>query len=428
MALETFNVIVLILLVIIIILLLVVIMGRNSSKQEKAIRDLREDLLIKQRFFSEEVLKAISEQNKNNLEAFSQLNAQNMHSLEMIGNLLQDKLDNLERRMEHIEQANEVRLEGIRGIVEQKLEELRLDNNTKLDQIRGTVDEKLQSTLEQRISASFRTVTEELKRVYEGIGEMKKLATGVDSLKKILGNVKTRGILGEVQLGAILEEILAPEQYERDVVTVSGSKNRVEYAIHMPGQDDRTIYLPIDAKFPGDLYGQLQEAKEHGTKEDIEAAYKALEARIRDEAKDIHTKYIAPPETTEFGIMFLPFEGLYAEVVSRGMLQELQQKYQITVTGPSTMAAFLNSLRMGFRTLAIQKRSSEVWTLLGAVKNEFTKFQEGLKAMKGHLDSTSKDLDKLMTTRTNVINRKLSNVEALPDGQAKEILQLGERG
>ena len=407
------------------LMLIVLFLRReDSAKYERALASLREDLLTKHRLFTEEVLRAMAEQNRGNLDNFRQLNRSNLDSLESIGKLLQEKLENVERRVEHMEQTNEQRLEGMRGVVEQKLEELRTDNNAKLDLIRGTVDEKLQSTLEQRIASSFRTVTEELKRVYEGIGEMKKLATGVDGLKKILGNVKTRGILGEVQLGAILEEILAPEQYERDVVTVSGTRNRVEFAIHMPGQDGSSVYLPIDSKFPGDLYGKLQDAKECGDKDSIEAAYKALETRIREEAKDIHTKYIAPPETTEFGIMFLPFEGLYAEVVSRGLMQELQRKYQVTITGPSTMAAFLNSLRMGFRTLAIQKRSSEVWTILGAVKTEFTKFQDGLKAMKGHLDSTSKDLDKLMTTRTNVITRRLSSVESLDAGQAQSVLQL----
>lgn len=424
---EVYNIVVLVLLVLILILLLIIIfMKRETGETDKALQQLREDMLVKHRMLEEELLKAIKEQNRSNLEIFNQLNNNNLSSLETIGKLLQEKLSNIERRVEHMEQANEQRLEGMRATVEGKLEEIRNDNSLKLDQIRGTVDEKLQTTLEQRISTSFRTVTEELKRVYEGIGEMRKLATGVDSLKKILGNVKTRGILGEVQLGAILEEILAPEQYECDIATVSGSRNRVEFAIHMPGTDGNTVYLPIDSKFPGDLYQHLLDAKESGSKEDVEAAYKALEARIRDEAKDIHAKYIAPPETTEFGIMFLPFEGLYAEVVSRGMLQELQHKYKVTITGPSTMAAYLNSLRMGFRTLAIQKRSSEVWNILGAVKTEFGKFQSGLLAMRGHLDSTSKDLDKLMTTRTNVITKKLSNVESLSENKAQEILELND--
>lgn len=410
-----------------IMLLILILRKEDSTKTEKALLALREDLLTKQRLFAEDLLRALNEQHKDNLASFMQLNQNNLSSLEAIGKLLEEKLASMERRVEHVEQSNEKRLEGIRGVVEQKLEELRKDNNAKLDLIRGTVDEKLQSTLEQRIAASFDTVTRELKRVYEGLGEMRKLATGVDSLKKILGNVKTRGILGEVQLGAILEEILAPEQYARDVVTVSGTKNRVEYAIRMPGQDGTAVYLPIDAKFPADLYAKLQEAKEAGSREAVEACYKALETRIREEARDIHSKYIAPPETTEFAIMFLPFEGLYAEVVSRGMLQELQQRYQVTITGPSTMAAFLNSLRMGFRTLAIQQRSSEVWQILGAVKHEFAKFQDGLKAMKGHLDSTSKDLDRLMTTRTNVISRRLSAVESLDEEQSRSALGLGER-
>lgn len=451
-----------------VMLFVLLLKRRNNTKLEESLLKMRDDVLTQQRLFGEGLQRGLREQQKQNLETLLQLNQQNLNSLASIGTLLQEKLATMENKLELSEQTQATDLEALRGVVEkkleathtlmenrlgdvhslmdaklvgvqslldakladvrglveQKLESIREDNNAKLEQIRGTVDEKLQSTLEQRIASSFRTVTEELKRVYEGLGEMKQLATGVDSLRKILGNVKTRGILGEVQLGAILEEILAPEQYERDVVTVSGTKNRVEFAIHLPGQEGESVYLPIDSKFPGDLYAQLQDAKENGTKEEVEACYKALEGRIRQEANDIHTKYIAPPETTEFGIMFLPFEGLYAEVVSRGMLQELQRKYQVTITGPSTMAAYLNSLRMGFRTLAIQKRSSEVWSILGAVKTEFGKFEEGLKAMKGHLDTTSKDLDKLMTTRTNVITRRLRTVEGLEEGQSAAVLQL----
>lgn len=318
------------------------------------------------------------------------------------------------------------RLEKLEAEVNFGLEKIRTDNNEKLEQMRATVEEKLQDTLEKRISKSFEVVNAQLQQVYQGIGEMKNLATDVGGLKKILGNVKTRGILGEVQLAAILEEILSPEQYDKDVATIPGSSNRVEFAIHMPGKYGDFVYLPIDAKFPNDRYEQLLVAKDSGDKEKIEAAYKDLENVVVSMAKDIHEKYIEEPHTTNFGIMFLASEGLYAEVVSRGLMQKLQRTYQITVAGPSTMAAFLNSLQMGFRTLAIEKRSSEVWKLLGAVKAEFGKFEDGLKKMKRNIETTNNEIDELMGKRTRAINRKLRDVETIDFKQAEEKLEIEE--
>ena len=253
---------------------------------------------------------------------------------------------------------------------------------------------------------------------------MQNLAADVGGLKKVLSGVKTRGILGEVQLGAILEEILAPEQYDTNVATVPGSANRVEYAVRLPGSDGGAVWLPIDSKFPGDTYAHLQDAYNSGDPVAVEEAAHALELVLRAEAKDIRTKYVAPPHTTNFAILFLPFEGLYAEVVNRGLMETLQRDYQINLAGPSTMAALLNSLQMGFRTLAIQKRSNEVWQVLGAVKTEFDKFSDGLQKLQTNLRKTDEELDKLVGTRTRAINRKLREVQQLDSADAARLLEL----
>ena len=335
------------------------------------------------------------------------------------------QLTMMETRLKNLEDSNAVRLEGVRGAVVQGLNTIRADNNQKLEEIRGTVEEKLQDALQKRITDSFRTVSTQLEQVYKGLGEMQSLAADVGSLKQVLSGVKTRGILGEVQLGAILEQILAPGQYEENVATVPGSANRVEYAIKLPGQEG-PVWLPIDAKFPGDTYQHLQAALQQGDAAAAAAMRKALYNVLRQEAKDIHDKYIEVPYTTNFGILFLPFEGLYAEVVSGGVTETLQRDYQITVAGPSTMAALLNALQMGFRTLAIQKRSGEVWTVLGAVKTEFEKFGTGLAQMQRHLNQTGSDLEELIGTRSRAITRKLESVQQLEDDTAREILGIGE--
>ena len=316
-------------------------------------------------------------------------------------------------------------LENIRRAVSGQLDTIRQENNRQLEQMRQTVDEKLQKTLNDRISQSFQLVNERLEQVYAGLGEMKTLASGVGDLKKVLSNVKTRGVLGEFQLGAILEQILSPEQYESNVKTRPGSTHYVEYAIKLPGNDDGTVWLPIDAKFPVDAYTQLLDAYETGDADAVKVAGSALDTRIRAFAKDIRDKYIDPPNTTDFGIMFLPIEGLYAEVVRRGLVEILQRDYHVNIAGPTTMAAVLNSLQMGFRTLAIQKRSGEVWKVLGAVKTEFDKFGSVVQAAQNRLEQASDELDKLVGVRTRQIQRKLANVTNLADTEAVALLEDG---
>jgi DNA recombination protein RmuC len=319
---------------------------------------------------------------------------------------------------------NEQKLENIRNTMEKKISDLTTDNNKQLEQMRQTVDEKLQKTLEDRISQSFKLVSERLEQVYKGLGEMQNLAVGVGDLKKVLSNVKTRGILGEVQLGAILEQILSPEQYEENVKTKGTGSERVEFAVKLPGDDDGVVWLPIDAKFPGDAYAKLMDAYDSGDTALIEEAAKNLERVIKSEAKDIRDKYIDPPHTTDFGIMFLPFEGLYAEVVRRGMVEALQREYKVNIAGPTTMAALLNSLQMGFRTLAVQKHSSEVWNILGAVKTEFEKFENVLTAAQKKMNQANEELDKLIGVRTRSIKRKLKTVTALPENASSDMLEL----
>ena len=334
------------------------------------------------------------------------------------------QLQVLETRLKNLEDTNANRLDGVRATLLQGMANIRADNNKKLDEIRGTVDEKLEATLQRRVSESFRAVSTQLEQVYKGLGEMQNLAADVGGLKQVLSGVKTRGILGEIQLGAILEEILAPEQYDTNVATIPGSTQRVEYAIRMPGADGGTVWLPIDSKFPGDTYAHLQDAQASGDAQAVENARHALELVLRSEAKDIREKYVEPPYTTAFGILFLPFEGLYAEVVNAGLLEVLQRDYQVNIAGPSTMAALLNSLQMGFKTLAIQKRSGEVWQLLGAVKTEFDKFGQGLSKMQQRLRQTDEELDNLIGVRSRAISRKLRAVQTMDEGAAAALLEL----
>ena len=336
---------------------------------------------------------------------------------------MEKQMQTMEQRLSHLDQMSEQKLEAMRQSMVSSMLEMRQENAKKLDEIRGTVDEKLQDTLQKKITESFQTVSQQLEQVYKGLGEMQHLASDVGGLKQVLSGVKTRGILGEIQLGAILEEILSPEQYDTNVATIPESRERVEFAVKLPGSDGGRVYLPIDSKFPGDTYMHLQEAAASGNPQAVEEARKALETVLKKSAKDIRDKYVEPPYTTTFGVLFLPFEGLYAEVVNMGMIEVLQKEYSINVAGPSTMAALLNSLQMGFRTLAIQKRSSEVWQVLGAVKTEFTKFEDVMQKMQGHLQQTSKDLDTLMGTRTRAINRKLRDVQQLEEPEAQKLLE-----
>lgn len=336
---------------------------------------------------------------------------------------LQDK--RLSELNEQITQRNNTLQKTVNDMliqIDSKVNQMQENNNKKLDEMKQTVDEKLQKTLEDKISQSFKLVSERLEQVYKGLGEMQNLATGVGDLKKVLTNVKSRGILGEIQLGAILEQILSPEQYETNVTTKPKSTNVVEFAVKLPGDEDGVVYLPIDSKFPGDAYANLIEAYDSGDQDKIEICAKELIRMIKVCAKDIKEKYIYPPFTTDFGIMFLPFEGLYAEVVRRGLIEELQEKYKIVIAGPTTMAALLNSLQMGFKTLAIQKRSSEVWKVLGAVKTEFDNFAAVLSDTQKRLEQANDSLDKLVGVRTRQIQRKLSSVTSLAEVESKMLL------
>lgn len=302
-----------------------------------------------------------------------------------------------------------------RALTEQ-LEGLRRDNQASLDRINQTVDEKLQKTLERRISQSFEAVNQRLAEVYAGLGEMKSVAAGVADLKKVLANVKTRGTLGEIQLGAILQEVLAPEQYGEQLRLTPDSAERVDFAVRLPGQQhSEPVYLPIDAKFPADVYANLLAAYENGDAVELKERRAALELTVKKCAKSIADKYIKPPYTTDFAIMFLPCEGLYAEVVNLGLLENLQRSFKVSVAGPSTMAAMLNSLQMGFRTLAIQQKSGEVWQILEAAKKEFESFENVLDAVRKRLRQADDELDKLVGVRTRAINRRLLSVEVLDE-------------
>ena len=312
----------------------------------------------------------------------------------------------------------------VRSTVETQLKDIRSDNGKQLDEMRRTVDEKLSATLNDRLTASFKQVSDQLESVYKGLGDMRNIASGVGDLKRVLSNVKTRGILGEVQLKSILSDILAPEQYEENVATKPDSSERVEFAVKVPVEGGGHILLPIDSKFPGDTYEHLRDAMDSGDAERIAAARKQLETRIKGEAKDIQDKYISVPETTNFAILFLPFEGLYAEVVNiPGLIVVLQRDYRVNVAGPSTMAALLNSLQMSYQTFALQKRADEIQRVLSAVKAEFPKYQDALRKASKQINTAGKTVDELITTRTNVIERKLADVTALEDeGQAARIL------
>lgn len=321
---------------------------------------------------------------------------------------------------------NEQKLENIRFTLESRIHSIQEDQNTRLTEIREIVDEKLQKTLEDRIGQSFKMVSERLEQVYKGLGEMQTLAIGVGDLKKVLSNVKTRGILGEIQLGAILEQLFSKEQYRENVVTKPNSGERVEYAIVLPGDDHENVLLPVDAKFPQEPYIRLIEAYEGGNADEIDQSYKALERTIKVSAKAIYDKYIEPPYTTDFGILFLPVEGLYAEVVRRGLSEILQREYKVIIAGPTTMAALLNSLQMGFKTLAIQKHSGEVWNVLGAVKTEFDKFGSVLAQTQQRINQANAELDKLVGARTRSIQRKLSNISRLDKDLADIIFTIDD--
>ena len=390
--------------------------GKQAPRQDdEALKEwVRQQLDAQSKLFAQKQAE-LARQNYDAMRGISetlQTAVQGMSSTLNAGQAAQQQT--MEQRLQGLEASNARKLEEMRKTLAESMAALQAQNAQKLDEIRCTVDEQLQDALQKRVTESFKAVNAQLEQVYKGLGEMQSLAADVGGLKQVLSGVKTRGILGEIQLGAILEEILAPEQYDTNVATIPGSAQRVEYAIKMP----------IDSKFPGDTYAHLQDAQASGDAQAVENARHALELVLRSEAKDIREKYVEPPYTTAFGILFLPFEGLYAEVVNAGLLEVLQRDYQVNVAGPSTMAALLNSLQMGFKTLAIQKRSGEVWQLLGAVKTEFDKFGQGLSKLQQRLRQTDEELDNLIGVRSRAISRKLRAVQTMDDASAAALLEL----
>jgi len=347
---------------------------------------------------------------------------------QLIG-LEQQQLESFSENLKTLTKSNEDKIGELRTTVEQRLERIQTDNAGRLEEMRKTVDEKLQGTLEKRLGDSFRMVSERLEQVHKGLGEMQNLASGVGDLKKVLTNVKARGTWGEVQLGNLLEQILSPDQYAQNVATKEGCDEHVEFAIKLPGRDDderKFVWIPIDAKFPKEDYERLVDASERGDPAAVDEAIRGLETRIKLEAKDIRNKYIDPPNTTDFGVLYLPTEGLYAEVLRRpGLADFLQREYRVMIAGPTTFYALLNSLQMGFRTLAIQKRSSEVWIVLGAVKTEFEKFGAVIDKIQKKLLEATNEIDNAKK-RSRVLDRKLRDVQELPGPQAQSLLGLVE--
>ncbi len=377
-------------------------LAKNRDEAATGARLLREELRAAQKEASDSALKGLG----------------------VFGERLDALAKALEQRLGALTESNERRLDGLREKVDERLRTLQEDNAKRLDLMRQTVDEKLQGTLEKRLNDSFKLVSERLEAVQRGLGEMQNLAAGVGDLKKVLTNVKTRGTWGEIQLGALLEQMLAPDQYVVNAAPRKDGGERVEFAVRLPGPDDGEgeVLLPIDAKFPVEDYQRLVEASERGDAEAVEAASRALEVRMKACAKDIRDKYLNPPRTTDFGLLFLPTEGLYAEVVRRvGLVELLQREYKVSVAGPTTLAALLNSLQMGFRTLAIQKRSAEVWQVLGAVKAEFGKFGEVIEKVERKLSEASSQLQKV-GVRGRAIERTLRGVEVLPAPDAQGVL------
>ncbi len=394
--------------------------GENAQlwqQAEESQRQLRQELA---RTVQDSVT-SMSEILSQNLSYASQVQTQQADALQRS---LAAQFTQIEQRLRTDSLANEQKLEAVRVTVERRLQSLQQDNNDQLAQMRQVVDEKLQRTLDEKMARSFAAVSERLEQVSQGLGEMRTLASGVGDLKKVLSGVKTRGILGEVQLGAILQEILSPEQYGTNVAVTPGSRNVVEFAVRLPAEDGGQVWLPIDSKFPGERYAALRDAADSGDAQALAAAKNALFAEIRSEARDIRSKYIDPPHTTEFAVLFLPFEGLYAEVVSSGMIETLQREFRVNIAGPSTMAALLSSLQMGFRAFALQKRSAQVWKTLSAVKTEFDRFGDVLRTTQQRLEQAHAELDKLVGVRTRQIQRTLKDIEQIEEGNHADTVRI----
>ena len=421
------------------LVLFVYVSLKKAISSEAIVGVIREGLAQEFKENRSELNASLMQNRKENADAIDRLTKQLEDKLERINeNMLRSTKENREDIKTTLKEFQDSFSSEIKKFTEAqgqkfdamatKQDELVKSTELKLEKMRETVDEKLHKTLEERLGQSFKLVRERLEAVQKGLGEMQTLANGVGDLKKVLNNVKTRGVLGEYQLGNILEQILAPEQYDANVKTKKGSNDLVEFAIKLPGKDDEgaQVYLPIDAKFPQDDYVRLQDAFDAGDAAGIETATKSLMNAVKKFAKDIHEKYVDPPHTTDISILFLPVEGLYAEVVRHPqMVSDLQRDYQVIITGPSTLAAILNSFAMGFRTLAIQKRSSEVWKVLGAVKTEFSKFGGVLEKAQKKINEANKELDALVGTRTKMMLSKLKKVEELPGPEADSLLEEG---
>ena len=410
--------------------LLVVLVQRRTgvdtapvqAAQDRRERPVREEL-ARNRREAADLAKLMRQETAGALQTFNQSVLSGMAEM---SKLHKAQMDMFTEQLGKLTQAHEARAAELRAAVEQRLIQIQQDNALRLEEMRKTVDEKLQGTLEKRLGESFKLVSERLEQVAKGLGEMQALANGVGDLKKVLSNVKTRGVWGEMQLGNLLEQVLTPEQYAVNVATKAGSAERVEFAIKLPGRTDTDapVWLPVDAKFPKEDYERLVDASDKADVAGVEEAVRQLETRIKLEARSIREKYIDPPNTTDFAILFLPVEGLYAEVLRRpGLVELLQREFRVSVAGPTTLAALLNSLQMGFRTLAIQKRSSEVWTVLGAVKTEFGKFGEVLDRVQKKLQEASNVVDQA-TVRSRAIGRKLKSVQELAGGETDGVLGL----
>ncbi len=390
---------------------------------ERVERELREELARGRREDAEESFRDREERAQSANRLAQAVTTQ----IGQFGTLQGERLEAFARELTRFSLGLDERFEHLRKAVEARLQAIQTDNAGKLEEMRRTVDEKLHATLEQRLGESFKLVSDRLEQVHRGLGEMQTLAAGVGDLKRVLSNVKTRGTWGEVQLAALLEQLLTAEQFSANVATRPGSAERVDFAVRLPGKGDgQPVWLPIDAKFPVEDYQRLLEAQERGDIAAVEEAAKAIEVRLKGEARSIREKYVAPPHTTDFAILYLPIEGLYAEALRRpGLAETLQREWRVNLAGPTTLAAMLNSLQMGFRTLAIEQRSAEVWAVLGAVKTEFGKFGEALAHTRKKLDEASNSIGKA-ETRTRVLSKKLREVEALPAGESERLIGSGD--
>ncbi len=422
---------IIILLIICIILLIIAINGLKHNKNDDKIlhieRTLKdENSALKNEFDTKltNVQKVVSDNTKNQFECFNKFTE---YKLEKMIETLKENIFHLNENIKNNTNISEKYLAEIRVSLEKSLEKLQNINEQKLEEMRRTVDEKLDATLKSRLNESFKIVQENLSKVEQGIGEMRNLANGVGDLKRVLTNVKTRGVWGEMQLSQILSEVLTKDQYAENIITRPHSKDPVEFALRLPSDGKKTIYLPIDSKFPLDTYTNLLNSYDLMDKDLINKSISELKKSIKMFAKDIKEKYIEAPYTTDFGIMFLPIEGLYAEVAKIGLIDELQSTYRIIIAGPTTMSALLNSLQVGFRTLAIERRSSEVWNILGAVKTEFENFEDVLRKAQKKIGEANEEIENLVGTRTRQINRKLKNVTEIEYDKSSELLELNNK-